>query len=119
MLFVYYIYYMVLLNNQFEGCSIIYKVIIFFVFLDRVVEGNDICRMCYSGIFREYKIIICNYGNFSKGNYFNLFLLRSRIVLFIVFEFFQEINVVCFYYFEWILQFFIILEIIFLIYVFV
>lgn len=77
---------MVLLNNQFEGCSTIHKATISPVFPDRVVEGNDICRMCYSGIFREYKIITCNYGNFSKGNHPNLFLLRSRIALLIAFE---------------------------------
>lgn len=81
----YYTYYVVLLNNQSEVYSTIHKAIISPVFPNKVFEGN-ICRMCYSGKFREYKIITCNYGNFCKGNHLNLFLLRNRIALLIAFE---------------------------------
>lgn len=82
----YYIYCVVLLNNQFEICSTIHRPTISPVFPNKVFEGNDICRMCYSGKFREYKIITCNYGNFCKGNHLNLFPLRNRIALLIAFE---------------------------------
>lgn len=86
MLSLYYTYYVGLLNNQFEVCSTIHKATISPVFPNKVFEGNDICKMCYSGKFREYKIITCNYGNFCKGNHLNLFLLRNRIALLIAFE---------------------------------
>lgn len=81
-----YIYYVGLLNNQFEVCSTIHKARISPVFPNKVFEENDICGMCYSGDYREYKIITCNYGNFCKGNHLNLFLLRNRIALLIAFE---------------------------------
>lgn len=65
-------------DNQFESCSTIHKAAIAPGFLNKAFEGNDICRMCYSGEFSEYKIITCNYGNFCKGNHLNLFPLRDR-----------------------------------------
>lgn len=74
------------IDNQLEHSSTIHKATISPVFPNKVFEGNDICRMCYSGKFREYKIITCNYGNFCKGNHLNLFPLRNRIALLIAFE---------------------------------
>lgn len=82
----YYTYYIGLLNNEFEVHSTIHKATVSPVFPNKVFERNDICRMCCSGKFREYKIITCNYGNFCKGNHLNLFLLRNRIALLIAFE---------------------------------
>lgn len=94
------------IDSQSEVCSTIHKATIAPVFPNKVFEGNDICRMCFSGKFREYKIITCNYGNFCKGNHLNLFPLRNGIALLTAFGSFQEINAECLHYFEWTLQLF-------------
>lgn len=73
------------------GCSTIHKAAITPGFPNKAFEGNDICRMCYSGEFREYKIITCNYGNFCKGNHLNLFPLRNRIAFLIALNLFRRL----------------------------
>lgn len=78
-------------DNQFECSSTIHKAAIAPGFPNKAFEGNDICRMCYSGEFREYKIITCNYGNFCKGNHLNLFPLRSRIAFLIASNLFRRL----------------------------
>lgn len=65
-------------------------------FPNQAFEGNDICRMCYSGEFGEYKIITCNYGNFCKGNHLNLFPLRNRIAFLIASNLFRRLMLCAF-----------------------
>lgn len=78
-------------GDQFESWSTIHKAAIAPGFPNKAFEGNDICRMCYSGEFREYKIITCNYGNFCKGNHLNLFPLRNRIAFLIALNLFRRL----------------------------
>lgn len=78
-------------GDQSASCSTIHKAAIAPGFPNKAFEGNDICRMCYSGEFREYKIITCNYGNFCKGNHLNLFPLRNRIAFLIALNLFRRL----------------------------